>query len=1362
MDVNRSSACLAALVVLFTACSAVDSACSGEVKLAPGVSLQVEHRGYLQEVNRPSLALVSEVKRTGVRSKVTGRDSALVDLVYKIDEVFCGHAAFAGREVRTRASEEFPRFLTGRSAGVPAERARGVWLVAELEGELCCVNAMFGGAYLPIYEAAVREPIPFGDRAEFDEVVGLGRLLGSVADRRRNGEDPRPACRAALLDDNELTTKWAISHLWRQEGDRLADDLIKVWQRPGQSPYIQIDCDRLLMSSSHRGKWRFSAARKKMLPAWLEIEDHLTFSCVRRYYLNELLQNWEEEGYEAEVLVRQSRYWWWIVSALVLLSGGGLAPAEEGWSRFRGPNGSGAAPGASIPLNWTPENTLWRVDLGGVGHGSPVLEGDRLFVVAGEPDSANIRLECWDAFTGRRLWQAEQPGEPTHLHAMNSYASGTPAVGGGVVAMSWADAKSFYLAGYSLDGQELWSKKLGAYDSRHGYCRSPIIEDGVVYLASNQQSGAFVLAVNAGDGQQRWRRELTPGVASYDTPVVIPTAAGGRALVVGSSEIGMDALDLASGDVVWTAAGVFPQRCVASPIFAGGMVLEASGSGGGGKLLVGVRPPTAASPEPEVAVKITKAVPYVSTPLAVDGLLVMWHDRGTVAAVDLATGQQLWLERIGGNYFSSPVNVGGVVWNVSMDGQAVALEVSRDGCRVLAKNELGEGAEATPAVVGNRMYVRTQKSLVCIGAPATAVLPLEKLNALLAELRSAGGYYADRLADAPDEVRSLQDVRRLPFTHKDELLSGEHGAEAANRTYPLSRYVRFHQTSGSRGRPLAVRDTAEDWRWWIEGWQYVLDAAGVTPDDRALLAFSFGPFVGFWSAFDALAARGVLTIPGGGMGSQGRLDLIRRTEANVLLCTPNYAMRLAEVAAEQQTRLTELPVEKIIVAGEPGGSVPAVRERIERAWGARVLDHTGATEVGPWGYGEHAGREREGRGVYINESQFLAEFVSVETGEPAGEGELSHLVLTTLGRAGSPVIRYRTGDLVRPSWTADGDNRFVFLEGGVISRADDMMIIRGVNVFPTAIDQILRGFPEVVEYRMTARRHGEMDELVVEVEDHLQDPRRIAKELNLRLGLTIEVRLAASMSLPRSDGKAGFADELEQQLPAALWQYEHLSQQEQQRLRDTAVVVFHEKNWEGCGGLEMTDEIRLAVAAQVSLVTLGLKEQYFDHVLSVLVYPEAYRAPETRSPGGGVIVEHESARLGEAWYRGPVVLSWSDVQRAGESRNMGRSLVAHEFAHQLDMLNGRNADGVPPIDKPSDAEAWVATLESALGRLRRACRRGDRPVMDCYGATDRSEFFAVSSEVFFQAPHRLVEREPALYNALRSYYGQDPQRWGAG
>ena len=227
-----------------------------------------------------------------------------------------------------------------------------------------------------------------------------------------------------------------------------------------------------------------------------------------------------------------------------------------------------------------------------------------------------------------------------------------------------------------------------------------------------------------------------------------------------------------------------------------------------------------------------------------------------------------------------------------------------------------------------------------------------------------------------------------------------------------------------------------------------------------------------------------------------------------MFCTPTYALRLAEVADRTQHRSRRPAIEKIVVAGEPGGSVPAFRNRIETAWNARVVDHAGATEVGPWGFAD-----AEGRGLHVNESEFIAEFISVETGQPARSGELSHLILTTLGRRGSPVIRYRTADLVRPTWPERGPNRFVLLEGGVLGRADDMMIIRGVNIYPSAIEQILHGFPEVVEYRMTVRKRGELDELVIDVEDHMMRPERIAEELQLKLGLKVEVYAVPSMSL---------------------------------------------------------------------------------------------------------------------------------------------------------------------------------------------------------------------------------------------------------
>jgi len=408
-----------------------------------------------------------------------------------------------------------------------------------------------------------------------------------------------------------------------------------------------------------------------------------------------------------------------------------------------------------------------------------------------------------------------------------------------------------------------------------------------------------------------------------------------------------------------------------------------------------------------------------------------------------------------------------------------------------------------------------RRRLESLDCEALADHQLARFNDLLSAILPANQFYADKLANCPKQLDHLDQLAELPLTEKEELIrEGSSQPTPANLTWPLQEYVRYHQTSGTHGRPLPVYDTAADWQWWVDGWQYVLDAADISSKDRALLAFSFGPFIGFWSAHDAFIERGGLAIPGGGMNSLARLDLIKRLGVTVLFCTPTYALHLAEVADENKINLAHFDVRKIVVAGETGGSVPATRARIENAWNARVTDHSGASEVGPWGYGD-----QQQTGLHILESEFIPEFLSIETGEPASEGQLSNLVLTSLGRHGMPVIRYRTGDLVKPTWPTEGRNRFVLLEGGVLGRADDMMVVRGVNIFPSSIEQILRSFPEVVEFRLTARKRGEMDEIVVEVEDHMQQPSRIAKELHLRLGLKVEVRLAPAMSLPRFEGK---------------------------------------------------------------------------------------------------------------------------------------------------------------------------------------------------------------------------------------------------
>ena len=314
----------------------------------------------------------------------------------------------------------------------------------------------------------------------------------------------------------------------------------------------------------------------------------------------------------------------------------------------------------------------------------------------------------------------------------------------------------------------------------------------------------------------------------------------------------------------------------------------------------------------------------------------------------------------------------------------------------------------------------SKPAAVVVSRASLDAAKLARLRDLLRTILPHNRFYADKLGrvlPGPDDLTALADLADWPFTFKEELVAAAAGSgRPANLTWPVERYVRFHQTSGTHGRPLFVFDTAEDWQWWMDCWRLVLDRGGVGPGDRVLVASSFGPYVGFWSAFEAVIHAGGMAIPCGGLTTAARLELLRGLEATVLVATPSYALHLAEVAEQEKIDTRSLPVRLVIVAGEPGGSVPAVRARIAAAWAADVLDHAGATEIGPWGVGDV-----HGPGLDVIEPFFHAEFLAVGSGRPAAAGELSELVLTTLGRTGGPLIRYRTGDLVRPTWASPAD-----------------------------------------------------------------------------------------------------------------------------------------------------------------------------------------------------------------------------------------------------------------------------------------------------------------------------------------------------
>ena len=371
--------------------------------------------------------------------------------------------------------------------------------------------------------------------------------------------------------------------------------------------------------------------------------------------------------------------------------------------------------------------------------------------------------------------------------------------------------------------------------------------------------------------------------------------------------------------------------------------------------------------------------------------------------------------------------------------------------------------------------------------PVPAVPPrpaqLARLRPLLAAARS-NPFYAPRLAGFDPATFAAADFGRLPFTTKAELVADQarHPPYGSNRSGPAAAFTRLHQSSGTTtGKPLRWLDTPESWDWLLHCWHVSFPLMGLTAADRAFFPFSFGPFLGFWSAFEAAVRHGGFCLSGGGMTTTGRVQAVLDHAITVVFATPTYALHLAEVAARDGIDLAGSAVRAVVVAGEPGGGEPGTRSRIERGWGARVFDHYGLTEVGPVAVEVAAAPGS----LVVLETEYVAEILAPGTPDPVPPGAVGELVLTNLGRTGSPLIRYRTGDLVK----ADPDPRaipgvpdWLRLSGGVVGRADDMLHVRGNNLYPGAIEAIVRRFDGVAEYRVEVTRAGGLADVRIAVE----------------------------------------------------------------------------------------------------------------------------------------------------------------------------------------------------------------------------------------------------------------------------------------
>ncbi len=405
-------------------------------------------------------------------------------------------------------------------------------------------------------------------------------------------------------------------------------------------------------------------------------------------------------------------------------------------------------------------------------------------------------------------------------------------------------------------------------------------------------------------------------------------------------------------------------------------------------------------------------------------------------------------------------------------------------------------------------------------------LQAQKLVTLLDRTYGDNEFLTGKLDAAgvtPADVRTLDDLTELPFTTKAELLAAQEGRQlSTNCTFPASAYTRIHQTSGTTGTPLRVFDTPDSWDWWGRCWGFVLAGAGLTAEDRLFVPFSFGPFIGFWAAVGGAEKIGALMVPGGGRTSEQRLHLMAELAVTAMCCTPTYALRLAEVAREEGFDLSRIPMRITVHAGEPGANVPATKSRIESAWGARCYDHAGASEVGAHSFECQA----QPGGTHAIDSEFIVEVVDPATGRPLAAGEEGELVITNLGRVGFPVLRYRTGDVVRidPSPCPCG-RTFTRFDGGVIGRADDMVVVRGVNIYPAAVENLLRKHGSVDEYRVTIAKRGEMSVIEIELECRADaDADRTVGEVRSlfesSLGLRPEVAAVDRGTLPRFELKA--------------------------------------------------------------------------------------------------------------------------------------------------------------------------------------------------------------------------------------------------
>jgi CubicO group peptidase (beta-lactamase class C family)/outer membrane protein assembly factor BamB len=390
------------------------------------------------------------------------------------------------------------------------------------------------------------------------------------------------------------------------------------------------------------------------------------------------------------------------------------AAAAGGWDRFRGPNGSGVAAAASAPVSWTDKDYDWQVRIPGIGHSSPVVWGNRVFVTTGDETAGGRRTTlCLDAADGRTLWTHEFDRTTYTTLRTNSLATSTPAVDADRVYVCWVTPEAYEVLALTHDGKQVWRTGLGPFPSDQGFAASPVVVGGVVVLSYIPDGPGAIVGLDAATGRKRWSLPRKAAATEYGTPCVFTRADGSAEVVTVGRATGMTAIDPATGRVNWefALAGEGGRGgAISSPIAAGGLVI---GSAGGH--VVAVRPPAQPGGKPVEAWRIPRAAPIIPTVLAAGDRVYAWNDSGIVTCAELAGGKVLWRERIGGTFWGSPIAVGGHLYCLSDTGECVVLPAG-DAYRPPTRIALGEGTYCTPAVApGGRLLLRTESRLVSVG-----------------------------------------------------------------------------------------------------------------------------------------------------------------------------------------------------------------------------------------------------------------------------------------------------------------------------------------------------------------------------------------------------------------------------------------------------------------------------------------------------------------------------------------------------------------------------------------------------------------------------------------------------------------------